>query len=265
MIDSHCHLNFPQLAGDLEGVIERARLAGVSHLINIGVGVDDSRRGAELAGRLDNVAATVGIHPCYDESARDATAELRDLAALPQVVAIGECGLDYFHDDVPRDVQRASFVRQLDLAAEVGLPVVIHSRESIADCAAIVKDYPEIQAVFHCFTAGPAEAELLAEAGHYVGFTGPLTFKKNDALREAAALLPAERAARRDRRAVPLARAQTRRPPVRAGLRGPHVEETRLGPRLVDPGGRPHHDRELPPAVQMASLGACVLAGELAC
>lgn len=193
MIDSHCHLNFPQLAGDLEGVIERARLAGVSHLINIGVGVDDSRRGAELAGRLDNVAATVGIHPCYDESARDATAELRDLAALPQVVAIGECGLDYFHDDVPRDVQRASFVRQLDLAAEVGLPVVIHSRESIADCAAIVKDYPEIQAVFHCFTAGPVEAELLAEAGHYVGFTGPLTFKKNDALREAAALLPAER------------------------------------------------------------------------
>ncbi|MEM7808195.1 MAG: TatD family hydrolase [Planctomycetota bacterium] len=193
MIDSHCHLNFPQLASDLEGVLQRAAEAKVTHLINIGTGVDDSRRGVELAHRIDNVAATVGIHPCYDESARDATAELRDLAALPKVVAIGECGLDYFHDDVPRDVQRASFVRQLTLAAEVDLPVVVHSRESIPDCVEIVRDFPGIKAVFHCFTAGPAEAKLLAEAGHYVGFTGPLTFKKSDAVREAAALLPADR------------------------------------------------------------------------
>ncbi len=193
MIDTHCHLNFPQLAADRAGVMERAAAAGVTHCINIGVHAADSEAGVLLAATDERIATTVGVHPCYDESAHDVTSQLRDLAADVNVVAIGECGLDYFHDDVPRDVQRASFLRQLNLAAAVDLPVVIHSRESIPDCVEIVRDFPLIRAVFHCFTAGPAEAELIAEAGHYVGFTGPLTFKKSDAIREAAKRLPANR------------------------------------------------------------------------
>jgi TatD DNase family protein len=193
VIDTHCHLNFPQLANDLDGVLRRAAEANVTHLVNIGTGVDDSRRGVDLARRLPNVAATVGIHPCYDESARDATAELRDLAAAHEVIAIGECGLDYFHDDVPRDVQRASFVRQLTLAAELDLPVVIHSRESVSDCLEIVRDFPGVSAVFHCFTGSIAEAQRLGEAGYYAGFTGPLTFKKSHALRDAASRIPPQR------------------------------------------------------------------------
>ena len=194
MIDSHCHLNFPQLADDLDGVLRRAAEAGVTGLVNIGTGLGDSRAGVALACRYEQVAATVGIHPCYDESGSDFEAELRELAALPGVVAIGECGLDYFHGDAPpRDVQRRSFVKQLAIAQETGLPVVIHSRESIADCVAIMRDVPEVSAVFHCFTAGPAEVELIVELGHYVGFTGPLTFKKSDAIREAAKLVPENR------------------------------------------------------------------------
>ncbi len=193
MIDSHCHLNFPQLAADRAGVLQRAAAAGVSHLVNIGVTLEDSRAGVELAADLPQVSTTVGIHPCYDPPAGDFSSELRDLAQQPGVVAIGECGLDYFHDDIPRNVQRASFLKQLAVAGEVGLPVVIHSRESIGDCVAILRDFPQIEATFHCFTAGPAEVEQIIELGHYVGFTGPMTFKKSQGIRDAAMLVPENR------------------------------------------------------------------------
>ena len=194
MIDTHCHLTFPQLAGDLEGVLSRAAEAGVSHLVTIGTSVAESAAARLLAAERGNVAFTAGVHPCYAESADDVTDALRDLAADPKCVAIGECGLDYHHGDAPpRDVQRASFLRQLALAAELGLPVVVHSRESVGDCLQIVRDFPRLRCVFHCFTGTVAEAGRLAEAGHYVGFTGPLTFKKNDALREAARLAPEDR------------------------------------------------------------------------
>ena len=193
MIDTHCHLTFPQLASDLDGVVARAAEAGVSHLVTIGTTAAESAAGLVVARRFDNVACTAGVHPCYDESAGDFTAELRDLLADPKCLAVGECGLDYFHDSVPRADQRASFLRQLALAAELGKPVVVHSRESVGDCLEIVRGFPGVRCVFHCFTGGVAEAGMLAEAGHYVGFTGPLTFKKNDALREAARRIPEDR------------------------------------------------------------------------
>lgn len=193
MIDSHCHLTFPQLFDDLDGVLQRAAEAGVTHLVTIGTTADESLKAYDLARRYDNVACTAGVHPCYRESADDFVPALRDLLSDPKVVAVGECGLDYFHDEVPRDIQRRSFVKQLDLAAETGKPVVIHSRESVGDCLEVMADYAGVPAVFHCFTGSVAEAERLAERGYYVGFTGPLTFKKNDALREAASRIPLER------------------------------------------------------------------------
>jgi TatD DNase family protein len=192
VIDTHCHLNFPQLAADRAGVMERAAAAGVTHCINIGVHAADSEAGVLLAATDERIATTVGVHPCYDESAHDVTSQLRDLAADVNVVAIGECGLDYFHKDVPRHTQRHSFLRQLDLAAELDMPVVVHSRESVYDCLEIVKDYPTLTCVFHCFTGSLPQAQAVAEAGHYVGFTGPLTYKKNDALREVARQMPAD-------------------------------------------------------------------------
>ena len=193
VIDSHCHLTFPQLHDDLDGVLHRANEAGVTGLISIGTTVDESTKAYDLARRYPQVACTAGIHPCYDESASDFVPALHDLLSDPLVVAVGECGLDYFHDEVPRDVQRTSFLKQLDLAVEVGKPVVIHSRESVGDCLDIMADYSQVLAVFHCFTGTVAEAERLAERGFYVGFTGPLTFKKNDALREAASKIPMNR------------------------------------------------------------------------
>ncbi len=193
MIDSHCHLTFPQLRDDLDGVLKRAADAGVTHLVTIGTNVVESSAAYDLSRRFDHIAATAGVHPCYDESAQDVTPQLRDLLSDPKVVAVGECGLDYFHDEVPRDAQRGSFLRQLALAAEVGKPVVVHSRESVGDCLEIVADFPHVRAVFHCFTGTVAEADRLAEAGHYVGFTGPLTFKKNNALRDAASRIPMDR------------------------------------------------------------------------
>jgi TatD DNase family protein len=192
VIDTHCHLNFPQLRDDLDGVLARAAEAGVTHMVAIGTNVADSFANAELAATSSQIAATAGVHPCYDESARDVTDELRECLQKPGVLAVGECGLDYFHKDVPRHTQRHSFLRQLDLAAELDMPVVVHSRESVYDCLEIVKDYPTLTCVFHCFTGSLPQAQAVAEAGHYVGFTGPLTYKKNDALREVARQMPAD-------------------------------------------------------------------------
>ncbi len=193
MIDTHCHLTFPQLADNLEGVLQRAAEAGVSHLITIGTTADESLKGYDLARRYANVASTAGVHPCYEESADNFVPALRDLLSDPKVVAVGECGLDYFHDKVDPAIQRASFIKQMALADEVGKPVVIHSRESIADCLAVMADFPDVPAVFHCFTGTVAEVRQIIWRGYYVGFTGPLTFKKSDELRQAALLVPQER------------------------------------------------------------------------
>ncbi|MEM6560334.1 MAG: TatD family hydrolase [Planctomycetota bacterium] len=194
MIDTHCHLTDPRLHGQLDDVLRRAVEAGVDRVVSIGTGLDDDLSTIQLAERHDGVFAVVGVHPHYAANDPvDPTPRLRELQAHPKVVALGEMGLEYHWDDTPRDVQQRSFEHQLALAAELGRPVVIHSREAIDDTLAILANEPGVECVFHCFTGTPAEVDRVVAAGHLVGFTGALTFKKNDDLRTACQRVPLDR------------------------------------------------------------------------
>lgn len=191
MIDTHCHLTDPRLFSQLEAVLARAATAGVHRLITIGTNLDDDQAVLAVCENRPNLRCAIGIHPNYvTPEARDRVSLLRGLLHHPAVVALGEMGLDYHYDDVPRDLQRDIFQAQLVIAQEAGLPVVIHSRESADDTLAILADFPAIPAVFHCFTGTAEEARRIADRGYCIGFTGPVTFKKNDELRAIAAAVP---------------------------------------------------------------------------
>ena len=199
LIDSHAHLDFPQFDGDREAVITRAREAGLVAIVNAGAGLESSRTSVALADRVDFIYATVGIHPHDAKTAnRTALAELRALAQHPKVVAIGEIGLDYYRDLSPRPVQRRAFADQLALAAELALPVVIHSRSGNHDCRAhddvldILHDWNGI-GVMHSYAAGPERLEEVLEMDFYISISGPVTFKKAERLREVAAKVPPNR------------------------------------------------------------------------
>lgn len=194
MIDTHCHLTDPRLAGQLGDVIERARVAGVMRMITIGTNVADARAAIALCRGRDNVRCAVGIHPNYTQDATLADVPvLRELQAAASVVALGEMGLDYFHHFADRAHQARLFEAQLALAVELGRPVVIHSREAIDDTLALMRRFPGVRAVFHCFTGSADEAERILSDGYWISFTGPVTYKKNDALREVVRLVPTDR------------------------------------------------------------------------
>jgi TatD DNase family protein len=198
LIDTHCHLTHPRFDVDREAVIERARQAGVSRCITIGTGVDDARRARELAQAFpDRVACTAGIDPFSAHAAGDGfETELGKLASLLAeggFVALGEVGLDYHYDLDPRPVQRERFAAQLRLAAELGLPVVVHVRDAHADMAAVLADHPATRGVIHSFTAGRAEAERYLDLGWLLAFNGVSTFNNAAEVREAARFVPADR------------------------------------------------------------------------
>jgi TatD DNase family protein len=194
VIDTHCHLTDPRLGEQLDAVLQRAADAGIDRVISIGTGLADSRQTVAVAASRPNVFAAVGVHPAYaHKNPTDPTAELRLIQDDPNVVAIGEIGLEYHWDDAPRDVQHASFSAQLSLAAELDRPVIIHSREAIDDTLAILKNEPGVRCVFHCYTGTADEAKRVLDAGHLIGFTGAVTFKKNNTLREIAASVPDDR------------------------------------------------------------------------
>ncbi|HEX4123205.1 MAG TPA: TatD family hydrolase [Tepidisphaeraceae bacterium] len=194
MIDSHCHLTDPRLFEQLAGVLQRAEAAGVVRMLTIGTGSEEWAGVIDLARRAPQVRCAVGLHPNHVSNAElDRLAELPGLLGEPVVLAAGEMGLDYFYDTVPKALQRSALERQLEMARAAGKPVVIHSREATEDCLAILRGFPEIAGVFHCFTGSADEARRILDAGFYIGFTGPITFKKNDALREVVRLAPMDR------------------------------------------------------------------------
>lgn len=182
------------MAGQLGDVIERARVAGVTRMITIGTDLEDARAAIALCRGRDNVRCGVGIHPNYTQDATVADVPvLRELQADASVVALGEMGLDYFHHFADRAHQAAMFEAQLVLAVELGRPVVIHSREAIDDTLALMRKFPGVRAVFHCFTGTADEAERILADGYWISFTGPVTYKKNDALRDVVRLVPIDR------------------------------------------------------------------------
>ena len=198
MIDTHAHLTHAAFSRDVEEAIARARAAGVEACVTIGCGVEDATKARELAHRHDGVVyATAGLDPFSSHASGDGfDAALEALAALLAeggFSAVGEIGLDYHYDLDPRPVQAERLERQLDLAARLALPVVIHVREAHDDMTAVLAAHPRSRGVIHSFTAGPMEAERYLALGWHLGFGGVLTFKNADALREAARITPADR------------------------------------------------------------------------
>lgn len=197
IVDSHCHLDFPDFAAELDEVVARARAAGVGRLVTIGTRIRRSAEVRAIAGRFEDVFCSVGTHPHNAGEEADITlAELLAEADHPRVVAIGEAGLDYHYDLGPREAQRAGFLMHIAAARQTGLPLVIHAREADDDVAAILEDESGKGAfpfVLHCFTGGADLARRAVALGGYVSFSGILTFKSGAPLREIAAGLPAER------------------------------------------------------------------------
>ncbi|WP_371346318.1 TatD family hydrolase [Ancylobacter sp. IITR112] len=197
IVDSHCHLDFPDFAAELDDVVARARAAGVGRLVTIGTRVRRSGEVRAIAERFEDVFCSVGTHPHNAGEEEDVTLdEILAAADHPKVVAIGEAGLDYHYDTAPRDAQAAGFRRHIEAARRTGLPLVIHARDADQDVAAILEEESGKGAfgfVLHCFTAGPDLARRAVALGGYVSFSGILTFKSGAPLREIAAGLPADR------------------------------------------------------------------------
>jgi TatD DNase family protein len=196
LVDSHCHLDDSQFDADREQVIERALAAGVERLMAIGTGGGPGDPGTAIrqAERYPFLFATIGVHPHDASKATPETfAELRDLAAHPKVLAVGEIGLDYHYDFSPRDVQRAVFEKQLEIAAESGKPIVIHTREAWADTMAILRERWQGAGIMHCFTGDEGQAREALALGFHLSFGGVLTFPKAEAVRQAARMTPDDR------------------------------------------------------------------------
>jgi TatD DNase family protein len=178
LIDTHCHLGDPAFADDLPQVLERAWQSGLERVIVIGESRASAERAIELAGRERRVSATAGIHP-HDASGwnPEVAGWLATVLAHPRVVAAGEMGLDYHYDHSPRDVQQAVFEQQLSVATAAGQPAVIHAREADDDVAAILRNHPRATAILHSFSSGPGLLRAAIGLGHYVSFSGMITFR----------------------------------------------------------------------------------------
>lgn len=196
LIDSHAHLTFRELLGQVDDVLARSSRAGVDRIITVGTDLADARRAIELTERYPSqVRATAGFHP--HEAAKVSDADMRAMEELwraSSVVACGEMGLDYHYDFADRDVQRSVFSRQLELASPFGKVIVIHCREAFDDVAAILVEhgYRDRPVVFHCFTGSRVEADLVAAGGWRISFTGVVTFPKSVELQHIAKGYPAQ-------------------------------------------------------------------------
>ena len=197
LVDSHCHLDFPELGKDMDGVLARAAEAGVGAMVTICTRISEFDQVRAIAEAHDNVWCTVGIHP--HEAAReplvDAEALVR-LAGHPKVIGFGESGLDYFYEHSPRDVQKAQFRVHAAAARATGLPLVVHTRDADADTVRILQEEQAVGAfpgLIHCFSTSRQLAENAVEMGFYISFSGIVTFRKAEDLRDTARDLPLDR------------------------------------------------------------------------
>ncbi len=197
LVDSHCHLDFPDFAAERDAIVNRAREQGVGRMVTISTKVHKFADIRAIAETYDDVFCSIGTHPHYADKEPDiTTADLVKFAKDPKVVAIGEAGLDYFRNNSSVEGQERGFRRHIAAARETGLPLVIHAREADGDIARILEEESakgSFPFVLHCFTGGPDLARRGVALGGYVSFSGVITFKKNEALRAIAASLPEDR------------------------------------------------------------------------
>ena len=192
--DSHAHLDDARFQQDFEEILARMAENRVTRMMNIGCDLPSSENSVRLAERFDWVWAAVGSHPDDADQVDEARILMyRKLARHSRVKAIGEIGLDYHYEDIPRDVQQHAFRLQMALAEELELPVVIHEREAHGDALTIIDEYPSVKGVFHCFSGSPELANELVRRGWYIGFTGVVTFKNARKAVETAKSIPLNR------------------------------------------------------------------------
>ena len=195
LFDTHAHLNDRAFDADRTQLLETLPQQGISFLMNAGCSLDASRECVAMAQQYPYVYAAVGSHPdAADEVCDTVLEEYRKLCKLTdKVKAIGEIGLDYHYEDIPRELQKKAFIAQMELAREVKLPVIVHEREAHQDGMDIVRQFPEVAGVFHCYSGSAEMAKQLVDLGWYIGFTGVLTFKNARKAIEAAQAIPLDR------------------------------------------------------------------------
>lgn len=197
LVDSHCHLDFPDFADEIDRVVARAQTAGVGLMLSIGTRLDRFAGVLALAEKYPTVYCTVGVHPNEADSAPDVQVQhLLDLAAHPKVVGFGETGLDFYYERSDRERQKKSFRIHLEAARQAQLPVVIHTRNADQDMAEILTEEMAkgpFRALVHCFSSGPELAEIAVDLGLYVSISGIVTFKNAEALRQVIAGIPLDR------------------------------------------------------------------------
>ncbi len=195
IVDTHCHLHMDYYDHDREQVIKRMEEEGCPFALTVGIDVEDSVKAVELAHKYPFLWASVGIHP-HDASKmdEDAIEKLRKLAGDEKVLSIGECGLDFYRNLSPREKQFEAFEAQLELASELGMPVVIHTRDAHKETLEVLKRFAgKVRGVIHCFSGGRAEAKKYLELGFFISMAGHVTYPKNQELKEVARYVPADR------------------------------------------------------------------------
>ena len=195
LFDTHAHMDDRAFDADREALLTSLPAANIGLLMNPGCSLESSRNACKLAGQYDYIYAAVGSHPdAADEVTEEVLDEYRRLVREnPKVKAIGEIGLDYHYEDIPREIQRKAFRIQMELARELNLPAIVHEREAHEDGMKIVEEFPEVTGVFHCYSGSAEMAKWLVKRGWYIGFTGVLTFKNARKALEVAASIPLDR------------------------------------------------------------------------
>ena len=196
LFDTHAHMDDRAFDADRQELLQQLPQNGIGLLMNPGCSLESSRNAVALAEKYGYIYAAVGSHPdAADEVNEEVLEEYRRLCKLHpnKVKAIGEIGLDYHYEDIPRELQKKAFIAQMELARELDLPVIVHEREAHEDGLAIVKAFPEVTGVFHCFSGSAELARQLVDLGWYIGFTGVLTFKNARRAIEAAQAIPLDR------------------------------------------------------------------------
>ena len=195
LFDTHAHVNDPAFDADRDALLQSLPEQGVQYLMNVGCCLESSRDCVALARKYPYIYASVGSHPDSADEVNDAVLEeYRKLCKLnPKVKAIGEIGLDYYYEDIPRDVQKKAFTLQMELARELKMPVIVHERDAHEDGFSIVRQFPDVTGVFHCYSGSAEMARQLVKLGWYIGFTGVLTFKNARKAIETAQTVPLDR------------------------------------------------------------------------
>ncbi|MBT3551169.1 MAG: TatD family hydrolase [Rhodospirillaceae bacterium] len=197
IVDSHCHLNFPEMVEDLPGILERAASVGVTHMVCICSYIDEFAAIRAMAEAHDNIFCSVGVHP--HDAGREAPVTLNQLldhAEHPKVIGIGETGLDFYYDKSPRDIQEANFRVHIEAARQTGLPIIVHTRDADEKTMEILgEEYKKgpFPGLIHCFTAGADLARMVLDIGFYISFSGIVTFNNAGDLRDIAKTVPLDR------------------------------------------------------------------------